>query len=210
MDARLIHDDDSECATHQPRSCDAQWLFAYGSLVAQCPRTLTRNQRRDGVIADLPGYRRTWGVAMDNRVDIAGYKYYVDPDTGVRPDVRVAFLDLAPDPGHVVNGVCRPVTWGQLHEFDTRERQYLRVDVSSAFSGIDATVWTYIGSPSGRQRRTDGDRTGTTVVARAYRDTVLAGFEGLGRDEYAAFVSSTSECGCPVIPLVRHDLLDVR
>ncbi len=62
-------------------------IFAYGSLVA-----------RPGERAMLPRHRRTWGAAMDNAVALPGYKRYLDPATGAHPDVRVAFLALAPDP----------------------------------------------------------------------------------------------------------------
>src|SRR3954470_12595542 len=62
-------------------------VFGYGSLV-------------DGPVrpAVLPGWRRTWGIAMDNAVDLPGYKHYEVPGTGERPAVMVAFLDVAPDP----------------------------------------------------------------------------------------------------------------
>jgi hypothetical protein len=183
-----------------------EWLFVYGSLVADGPRTATRDLHPDGVIADLPGYRRTWGVAMDNRVDIPGYKFYVDRLTNERPLVRVAFLDIEPEPHHVVNGICRPVTPDELRDLDAREQQYVRIDVGAGFPMIASTVWTYVGSASGRERRRDGDSSGATVVAQGYRDLVLAGFNALGPDERAAFDSSTAPCSCPVVPLVRREL----
>lgn len=63
-----------------------QFVFGYGLLAAG-----VRGRR-----ARLEGYRRVWGVAMDNRVDIPGYKSYRRRDDGSRPAVYVAFLDGLP------------------------------------------------------------------------------------------------------------------
>jgi hypothetical protein len=189
-----------------PVAGNPQWLFGYGSLVAQPLGGLTRAIRQDGFVADLHGYRRTWGVAMDNRIDLPAYKYYVDPVSGERPPVHVAFLDIEPVAGGSVNGVCVPVTPDQLNGLDRRERQYDRIDVGAQFASLDGPVWVYVGSPEGRERRRVGDRTGATVVARAYWDGVLQGFTLLGKGERLAYETSTSPCGCPIVTLSRRAL----
>ncbi len=185
-----------------------QWLFGYGSLVGEPRAPVTRGSAEDGVVVTLPGFRRTWGVAMDNRAVIPGYKSYRDPGTGRTPAVYVAFLDLVADPAGAVNGVCVPVTRRHLAELDRRERQYGRVDVGDRLPKLAGPVWVYLGSAEGHARRTAGDRTGTTVVARAYLDAVLAGVDALGPGARAAFDLSTDDCGCPVVDLIRHDLPD--
>ena len=43
-------------------------VFGYGSLA----------EPRAGRPLRLAGWRRVWGVAMDNRVTIPGYKYFLD------------------------------------------------------------------------------------------------------------------------------------
>jgi hypothetical protein len=206
VDAQLILATGSGRTAPAAPSSAEQWLFAYGSLVADGPPLATRTPHPDGMVADLRGYRRVWGVAMDNTVDIPGYKYYVDPSSGRRPDVRVAFLDITPDPTCAVNGICRPITARELADIDVRERQYVRIEVSDAISSIDATVWTYAGSAFGRSNRRDGDRTDRTVVAREYLDAVVDAFARLGDREHAAFVASTADCNCPVIPLARCEV----
>ena len=56
------------------------WLFGYGSL-------LPAGESRP---CDLTGWQRSWGVAMDNSVDLPGYKHFVTPD-GERPvETRLA------------------------------------------------------------------------------------------------------------------------
>src|SRR3954453_15770638 len=112
------------------------FVFGYGSLV----------RRPDGLPCNLLGHRRAWNVAMDNRRTIPGYKFYVDPDTGERPPVRVTFLSLYPAPEGRVKGVafpCRlpppegpgngvafPVTADDLDALDRRERNYDRIHVT--------------------------------------------------------------------------------
>ena len=145
---------------------------------------------------------------MDNRVDIPGYKYYVDPVSGDRPPVDLAFLDITPAVDDTVNGVCVPVTSDQLTTLDRREQQYDRIDVGARFPMVAGPVWVYIGSAQGRERRRAGDLNGTTVVAREYRDSVLHGFDKLGERERLAFETSTSPCGCPVVDLSRRDVPD--
>ena len=83
-------------------------MFAYGSLA-----------ERPASRAELRGYRRRFDVAMDNSVDLPGYKYYVDEASGERPEVFVAFVDLVPDDAAAVNGVVFEVDGdGELERFD--------------------------------------------------------------------------------------------
>lgn len=145
---------------------------------------------------------------MDNRIDIPGYKYYIDPISGDRPPIHVAFLDIEPDTDSKVNGVCVPVTSGQLTELDRREQQYDRIDIGEQFPMLADPVWMYVGSTRGRERRRAGDLSGTTVVTREYRNSVLHGFDMLGSDERLAYETSTSPCNCRVVELSRQPLPD--
>ena len=105
------------------------YVFGYGSLAELPAGARTRTPGAGGFIADLDGYERGWGVAMDNRVDLPGYKRYRGRDGG-RPAVHVCFLDIAPRAGAAVNGVCLPVDEAALAALDDRERNYERRDVS--------------------------------------------------------------------------------
>ncbi len=183
---------------------ESQWLFAYGSLVGDRPPGISRRLTGSGVIADLPGFRRTWGVAMDNRISIPGYKYYVDPVTGTRPAAVVAFLDIEPCAGSTVNGICVPATAERLDRLDRRERQYVRIDLQQRFPMLSGPVWVYVGCEPGRVRRREGDRTGTTVVAEDYVAGVERAFDALGARERRAYDISTASAGCPVIALSRR------
>jgi hypothetical protein len=118
---------------------------------------------------------------MDNAVTIAGYKYYLAPD-GSRPAVAVAFLDIEPDPEAAVEGVCLPVDAAALAALDARERNYERIDVTSAIEPLPRAplargfepgrVWAYAGRADSRARFAAALRAGTCVTSREYAERV--------------------------------------
>ena len=176
-----------------------EYVFGYGSLVVGVP---------GGFVAELPGMRRGWGVAMDNRADVPGYKCYLDGD-GHRPAVSVCFLDIEPDPspGARVNGVCVPVGAEELVALDRRERNYDRIDVSDRLPECGgARVWTYRGSVAGRRRFAEAVRAGTAVIDAGYLGAVRAGFTGLGTAEWEACAPSLDPGPLPVAELIRRQL----
>jgi hypothetical protein len=177
-------------------------VFAYGSL-ALLPRPATEHQ--------LTGFARTWNVAMDNRVDLPGYKFYADPHTGQRPDIYVAFLNVVPSPGSAVNGVVIDVTHDELALIDSRERNYDRVEVTAHVTPRPAgEVYAYVGSAPARRRFSRGLREGSCTVDATYLDAVRDGFAALGAGALERFEQSTASPPCPVRPLLRHDLDAIR
>jgi hypothetical protein len=136
-------------------------VFGYGSLAAE----------QGGVPCRLRDHRRGWDVAMDNRKTILGYKVYIDPETGERPHVHVAYLSITPHPGEHVDGYAFPVTDDELVALDARERNYERRDVS-AHCDLEGRVWAYVGSAAGRRRLEEGRRRGTAVISRGYLEKV--------------------------------------
>ena len=185
----------------------AEYVFAYASLTAS-ERISRRREDGRAFVADLRGARRGWGVAMDNRIDLPGYKCYVRAD-GCRPDLSVCFLDIETDesPDGRVNGVCLPVDATRLAALDRRERNYDRIDVSGRVRGADGMrVWTYRGSPQGRARFRAAVRAGTAVIHAGYVETVRAGFQALGSAEWTACAPSLHPGGLPVVALERREL----
>jgi cation transport regulator ChaC len=167
------------------------FVFGYGSLL----------RLEGGIPCRLLGHRRAWNVAMDNRRTIPGYKYYVDPDTGERPAVRVAFLNVYRAPAGAVNGLAFPVDPEALEPLDRRERNYDRVDVTGQLDvDLGATVWTYVGSDAARERF----ESGAAVVAQGYFDDVRGGFATARGLE--AFERSTDPLTVPLRRLTRVDV----
>ncbi len=182
-----------------------EWVFGYGSLVLELERLPTRARRQHGYVTDLRGHRRRWGVAMDNRRDLPGYKHYLAAD-GSRPALRIAFLDLVADADAAVNGVVARVAPAQLASLDARERNYDRVEVTASIDDPPGRTWAYLGSADGRARRAEGERLGALAIQRAYLERVRAGFGALGEDELRQFEASTDEPTLPVLDLTRIDL----
>ena len=137
----------------------------------------------------LRDHRRGWGVAMDNRRTIPGYKFYVDPATGERPAVFVTFVCIWVEPGASVAGVVFEVDDDGLAALDRRERNYDRRDVSAHVDG-DGPVWAYLASDAGRSRFAAGRAAGIAVVS----------------EEYLARVPETDPPPLPVLPLLRRDV----
>jgi hypothetical protein len=154
-------------------------VFGYGSLAAQV----------GGRAFVLGDHRRGWGVAMDNRRTIPGYKFYVDPETGERPAVFVTFVCIWPEPGASVEGVVFEIDDDGLAALDRRERNYDRRDVSAHVDG-DGPVWAYLASDAGRARFAAGRAAGTAVISA----------------EYLASVPEADPPPLPVLPLLRRDV----
>ena len=147
------------------------FVFGYGSLL----------DGATGAPCRLDGWRRRFGVAMDNRRTIPGYKYFLDARTGARPEVFVAFLDVVREPGAAVHGVAAEVDAPRLAALDDRERNYARVDVSAALDvELGGPVWAYVGLPEARERYAAAAAAGRAVVARAYVEDVRAGLAAHG------------------------------
>jgi hypothetical protein len=196
----------------------AAYVFGYGSLAAVAAAGARQAPARDGdprgYVTELRGHERWWGVAMDNRQAIPGYKRYVDAD-GEAPPVFVCFLDLRPLAGGTrsapaVNGVCTPVSRRALAALDRRERNYRRVDVTPLVGHAAATVWAYVGSDGGRARAQAGRDAGSAVVAHEYCGLVERGFARLGPREMERYRATTVPAGVPEVALTREELPPAR
>ncbi len=192
---------------------EPQYIFGFGSLVAAAMLGFTTEPApaSHGEAVTLVGFRRTWGVAMDNSVDLPHYKYYVTADPGradagpVRPDVCVAFLDIEEHAGSVVNGLLNRVDARDLARIDARERNYRRIDVTLMVPAAAGTVWAYLGRDDARERRARAAAQGRLVVQREYVEMVELGFAALGDDSLRMFRSSTEPHYFPVVDLRRVD-----
>ena len=164
-----------------------QYVFGYGSLVA----THKPDNPEQG-LSFLHDYGRRWGVVMDNRADIPGYKYYRDSHTRSRPDVYVTFLDIYPKAGARINGLVIPVSKSELVRLDQRERNYQRVDVTDAIEPeVEGIVWTYIGTKDAYTRYIHGQREGKCIINKKYEQTVRDGFSAFGKQALEDYEQST-------------------
>ena len=172
------------------------YVFGYASLVSL--------EDASAVPGRLRGYRRCWGVAMNNWEGGEGAKHWLDRESGERPRIRVAYLDLREQEGSSVNGLALPVDADRLAELDAREINYERLDVSSAFAPVDSKappkplrVFTYVGLEAARERCRRGAAEGDVFVSRDYGASVRRAFERLGPGALAEFDRTTDPLPFP-------------
>jgi dephospho-CoA kinase len=170
------------------------YVFGYASLVAL--------EDADALPGRLRGFRRRWGVAMNNWEGGEGTKHWLDRETGERPHIRVAYLDIYEHEGSAVNGLALPVDAERLAELDARELNYRRVDITAAFEGdVTEPVFTYVGLEAAHERCRRGIEESNAFVSRSYLSEVRRAFERLGLDALAEFDRTTDP-----LPFPQRDL----
>ena len=170
------------------------YVFGYASLVAIEDAAAHPGR--------LHGYRRHWGVAMNNWEGGEEVKHFLDRATGERPRIRVAYLDIYEREGSAVNGLALPVDRERLRALDEREINYQRIEVTEAFEGTAAgRVFTYIGLDAARERCRQGAADGNAFVSRDYAAGVRLAFERLSAEALAEF-----DCTTDPLPFPERDL----
>lgn len=178
------------------------YVFGYASLVGMREPFAVGGVEHEPLAGRLRGFRRRWGAAMDNWDAANDHKYFVDPSTGERPRLRVAYLDIEPSEDGHVNGLAIPVDAARLSVLDAREVNYTRIDVSSAFEPtLPQSVFTYVGTDAARERCRRGAADGDVFVSRDYVAAVRRAFESLGRDALAEFERATEPLPFPEFDL---------
>lgn len=181
------------------------WVFGYGSLVdvENLSGFLGRHGLRLGAYryGALSGFKAAWSVAMDNKVTLAGYRYYLDVATGARPEVFIAFANIERDPEQSVAGILFEAEARALAILDHRERNYGRTDVTAHFAGaVDGTVWTYLGRSEAGDRYRQGLATDTLVIDAVYAEAIERAFAGAGLS-----YTNTPPAGARIMKLSRVD-----
>ena len=174
------------------------YVFGYASLVGLREPFAVGGAEHEPAAGRLRGFRRHWGAAMDNWDSANDHKYFVDPRTGERPRLRVAYLDIEASEDHTVNGLALPVDATRLGVLDAREVNYARIDVSAAFEPTLAQpVFTYVGTDAARERRRQGAADGDVFVSRDYFAAVRRAFEQLDAGALAEFDRTTEPLPFP-------------
>lgn len=194
------------------------YVFGYASLVALRDPVAVEGTELPPLGGRLRGFRRSWGVAMDNWDAVNDHKHFVDPESRERPALRVAYLDVDPQEGATVNGLALPVDEARLAELDAREVNYDRIEVSDGFEPADAAagrsndaatfdatapVYTYRGSAAARERRRRGAEEGNACISAEYAALVCDSFAALGPDALAEYERTTDPSPFPTLALKR-------
>jgi hypothetical protein len=174
------------------------YVFGYGSLVTMKDQVTLGGRSRAAVVCSLRDHRRYWGAAMNNWEATALEKHFVDPDTGEQPRIRVAYLDVDELPGGSVNGLAIPVNARRLAEFDVREVNYLRADVSDLFEpALPRPVFAYRATEEARERCRRHDAEAEVFVSRDYVAAVRSAFAGLGKGQLEEYECTTEPLSFP-------------
>jgi cation transport regulator ChaC len=179
------------------------YVFGYGSLVELKQPLTVAGRLYPAVPGRLHGFRRRWAVAMNNWETSDAQKHFLDPESGLKPRVAVAYLDIEEAAGEAVNGLAIPVDADRLAELDRREGNYRRLDVSAAFEpAISHTVFAFHGTDAARAR---ADQNGEPVyVSRQYAERVRRAFVALGPDQLAEYERTTELPPFPERELEPH------
>jgi cation transport regulator ChaC len=168
------------------------YVFGYGSLVELTQPLALGERLFPAVPGRLHGFRRRWGVAMNNWEAGEGEKHFVDPTNGLKPKLAVAYLDIEEMDGEAVNGLAIPVDAARLRELDAREINYERIEASSAFEpALARTVFVYRGGEEARRRRCIGADDGEICASRQYVERVERAFVALGPGQLDEFKRTT-------------------
>jgi cation transport regulator ChaC len=186
--------------------CESNFVFGYGSLVdvenlqKDLGRDLTASS--DFIFCYLKGYHRCWNIAMDNRINFPDYKYYVEKETGSRPEGFVAFLNIRPHKGSSIIGILFSVSEKDLQNLDKRERNYRRVDITNLIEmPFKGKAWVYIGFEEAEKRYQEGLAQHNIFVSQSYFNSVYNAYLSLGEDALSNYVETTDALEVPVLDL---------
>jgi cation transport regulator ChaC len=184
----------------------SNFIFGYGSLVhteklAQYLKRKSVNSLKH-TFCTLRNYRRCWNVAMNNQIDLPGYKYYLDRETGKRPKGFVVSLNIYFSENAEITGILFGVNDEELQILDKRERNYRRIEVTNHINiSTSGKVWTYLGLEEAKKRYQEGLKQENAMISRSYFDLVRHSYLSLGKQELFNYMATTDEPQVPILNL---------
>ena len=187
------------------------FVFGYGSLMnldklqEYLGRDLTFGL--DFKICGLRNFRRCWNVAMDNCLNLPNYKYYINVETGNRPESFITFINIRPNQGKAVGGILFRVSHQELKKLDRRERNYQRIDITNKIEEkVEGKAWVYIGLKEAEQRYEQGLKQNKGVIVQDYIDSIHYGYGLWGQEIWFNYVATTDKPRVPILNLKRYQL----
>ncbi|WP_019504636.1 gamma-glutamylcyclotransferase family protein [Pleurocapsa sp. PCC 7319] len=186
----------------------SNFVFGYGSLVnwdnlqQYLGRKLTPGL--DFVICGLHNFHRCWNIAMDNRLDLPNYKYYIEEQTGNRFNGFVTFLNIRFDQDKTIIGILFRVSEPELENLDQRERNYQRIDITHLINrAIQGKAWVYLGLEQAKNRYHEGLQKNCTAISQEYFDLVNDAYYSLGNCAFSNYLATTDKLEVPTVNLKR-------
>lgn len=180
------------------------FIFGYGSIVnlSSLLAFLKKNELHhdDYEYCNLMGFRRTWNIAMDNTKDIAGYKWFRDPLTKNRPDIRVTFLNIYESHHEdFVNGILFRVTKSELDRIQKRELNYDLLEITDRLDiKVPGRAYAFIGKEEAKKRFEEGCKTNKSVISEDYKTLIDDSFANISDEFFKTYNETTDEAGVPL------------
>ncbi|MDJ0536965.1 MAG: gamma-glutamylcyclotransferase family protein [Xenococcaceae cyanobacterium MO_207.B15] len=193
---------------------EANFVFGYGSLmnVENLQKYLGRDLTpvSDFIFCGLRDFHRCWNIAMDNRMDLPDYKYYIDAKTGNRPEGFVTFLNIRPYKTKTITGILFRVSHEELDNLDRRERNYQRIDVTHQINTpIRGKAWVYQGLDQAEQRYQKGLEQNNAMIAQDYFDSVHNAYFLLGKKAFSHYAETTDKPRVPILNLKMSKTISI-
>ncbi len=187
------------------------FVFGYGSLMNldKLKKYLGRDLtfELDFKICGLRNFRRCWNIAMDNSLNLPNYKYYIEVETGNRPESFITFINIRPNQGKAISGILFRVSHQDLKKLDRRERNYQRIDVTKRIEEqVEGKVWTYIGLKEAEQRYEQGLKQNKGMIAQDYIDSIHYAYGSWGQEIWSNYVATTDRPKVPTLNLKRYQV----
>ena len=184
----------------------ANFVFGYGSLMNldKLQQYLGRDLAfgLDFKICGLRNFHRCWNVAMDNRLNLPNYKYYIEVETGNRPQSFITFLNIRPYQGKTIAGILFRVSHQELKKLDQRERNYQRIDVTQRIEEqVEGKAWVYRGLKEAEQRYEEGLKQENGMIAQDYFDSIHYGYGLWGQETLFNYMATTDKPRVPILNL---------
>ncbi len=157
------------------------FLFGYGSIINphSAEKTLGRPLEKNELkMICLKNYERVW-----NLVDQVIIENNSKPTNAV-------FLNIQEKNNSKINGVIVPIELTEIERFDSRERNYNRVDVTDQIIPeiSNGVVYTYIGKSNSLAKNF-----GDTAILSKYQKIVDEGVQNWGDVFKTEYVNSTQK-----------------
>jgi hypothetical protein len=175
------------------------YVFGYGSLAELTEPLVVGEQLYPAVPGRLHGFRRRWGVAMSNWEASADEKHFVDPESGLKPTLAVAYLDIEEAADEAVNGLANPGRRGAAARA-RRARDQLRADrgVGCVRAVVGARGLRLPRDRSGATAQSRGRRWGRIFASRQYVERIERAFAALGPGQLDEYQRTTEPLPFPV------------
>jgi dephospho-CoA kinase len=165
------------------------YIFGYGSLMS--PASVGRTLKRDVTLNDLipvmvQGYRRLWSL-KERVFSIA-----------LQEEISVAFLDIEPVPGAMVNGTLVQINQEEFDYLKIREKNYKCIDITqtTSFEEEDCQIYTFIANEEHKIH--DADSQGIYIMRR-YVNLVESACKQFGNDFVETYKTTTLPTSLPIL-----------